>query len=333
MSSADGRYVAYDGDSRVQYLDRETGRVTTIPAPYSTVESISADGEVVSLRSQDNTVVPGTPFCASRTVDCYKIYVWHRSTGAVTLVTNGGFGLSASSQLSADGTRITFYSEAHGLVPGDTTTQGQVYLADLTTGTITQVTAGDGYSDRPDLSADGRWVSFSSSATDLVPGETSSDLAGYLYDRTTGRTTRITPVGLTVADTQVSGDGSTVAYTASDPAGATAVFVLDRRSGTGSRLNPSATLANGLTLSQDGRWVVTSVTDDVRDADNHYPPPRLLAYDTARGGAATTITTVTSRTGTVYPLEWVGSRLLPFTADESDAGPAGSYLWSPPASS
>lgn len=327
VSSADGRYVAYPSGSGLVSLDRQNGQATTIAAS-GTPESISADGEVVSFTSSDETLVPGSPACVSRTgVDCTKVYLWHRSTGATTRVTDGGRGLSNSSRLSADGSRLVFYSEAHGLVPGDTTTSGQIYLADVSTGKLTQVTHGDSASVRPDISADGRYVVLSSRATDLVPAATSSEAAAYVYDAVSGRTSRVSPAGVDVFDTEISGDGSIVAYTTDDKS----IFVLDRRSGSASRLNASATFVNGLAMSQDGRWVVTEVTDDVRDADNYYPPARLVAYDTTRGGAATTVTTVLSRQGAIYPLEWVGSQLLPFTADESDAGPAGSYLWRPPA--
>ena len=64
------------------------------------------------------------------------------------------------------------------LVPGDTNGQCDVFVRDRQTGTTQRVSlgraaaAGNQLSDRPALSADGRFVAFYSDATNLVPGDT-----------------------------------------------------------------------------------------------------------------------------------------------------------------
>jgi Tol biopolymer transport system component len=99
---------------------------------------------------------------------------------------DGSFGFGAG--LSADGRFVAFSSEASNLVPGDTNDAGDVFVHDRRTGTTARVSLGsggvqgNGRSDSPTLSADGRFVAFSSWASNLVPGDTND--AGDVFVRT-----------------------------------------------------------------------------------------------------------------------------------------------------
>src|SRR5438094_377963 len=79
--------------------------------------------------------------------------------------------------LSADGRFLAFASVATNLVPGDAHGFQDVFVHDRMTGHTELVsvasdgTQGNGRSFFPALSADGRFVAFVSSATDLVLGD------------------------------------------------------------------------------------------------------------------------------------------------------------------
>jgi Tol biopolymer transport system component len=99
--------------------------------------------------------------------------------------------------VSADGRYVAFASDDPTLVPGDTNGARDVFVRDLRTNTLTRVsvasdgTQADGPSDEPSLSSDGRYVAFSSAATNLAPGDTNGVRDVFVHDRSTGTTTRV----------------------------------------------------------------------------------------------------------------------------------------------
>ncbi|MGH9000341.1 MAG: hypothetical protein ACRDY7_13235, partial [Acidimicrobiia bacterium] len=80
--------------------------------------------------------------------------------------------------LSADGRYVAFDSDAAGLVADDTNGQRDIFVHDRRDRSTSRVSVGlddaesDGESQRPTLSADGRYVAFWSVATNLVAGDT-----------------------------------------------------------------------------------------------------------------------------------------------------------------
>src|SRR5947207_1425629 len=96
--------------------------------------------------------------------------------------TASGSQLNANSQdsaLSADGRFIAFTSNADTLVPNDNTQSSDVFVHNIQSGTTTTLVsaattgaAANGASIEPDISADGLFVAFTSSATNLVPNYT-----------------------------------------------------------------------------------------------------------------------------------------------------------------
>jgi len=139
------------------------------------------------------------------------------------------------------------------------------------------------------ISGDGRWVAFSSSfsgPSDLVADPTNGTDV-YLHDRQTGATTLVShgppgvaPNGWSGAPS-ISADGRSIAFhsTASnlvpaDTNGATDVFVLDRDTGTITRVSVSSSGAQGVggsygpSISTDGRFVAfTSDAGNLADND------------------------------------------------------------------
>lgn len=103
-----------------------------------------------------------------------------------------GNSSSLEPSLSADGTRVAFFSYADNLVEGDTNERADVFVKNLVTGELTLVsvaqdgTRGNGLSAYPSLSADGTRVAFSSDATNLVAGDTDTFTDIYVKDLETG---------------------------------------------------------------------------------------------------------------------------------------------------
>jgi Tol biopolymer transport system component len=86
-------------------------------------------------------------------------------------------GRSHSAVLAAEGRFVVFVSEASNLVNGDSNELADIFLYDRNTGEIELVSRGhegepaNGNSGGPDITPDGRFISFTSWATNLVEGE------------------------------------------------------------------------------------------------------------------------------------------------------------------
>lgn len=119
----------------------------------------------------------------------------HSFTGSV----EGGSaaGTSYHPAISRNGRWVAFASLANNLVPGDTNPGSDVFLYDRATGNMIWVTAprvpgSNGDSSFPSLATNATdtevYVSFTSTATNLVPGDTNnvSDIFRYTYFVTTG---------------------------------------------------------------------------------------------------------------------------------------------------
>src|SRR6266480_1541473 len=106
-------------------------------------------------------------------------------------------GSSARPALSADGRFVAFESDATDLVSGDTNGLRDVFVHDRQTGATERVSVdsagnqGDGESRYPAISADGRFVAFTSWATNLVPGDTNGVADVFIHDRQTRITERV----------------------------------------------------------------------------------------------------------------------------------------------
>lgn len=194
--SADGRYVVYDSfasnlvpDDRnrqgdVFLFDRVTGASTLVsrgrdgkPADgQSGFAVISADGSTVAFESTAQNVV------AEPTGSAAQVYTWDRKSGAMEVASKaytGGAagGGSGGLSISADGRFVAFASGSDTLVPNDHNQAQDVFVRDRKLGTTLRVSVngnggeGNGKSDGPALSADGRYVAFESTATNLLAAD------------------------------------------------------------------------------------------------------------------------------------------------------------------
>jgi len=331
---ADGRYVAFystasnlvpgdtNGVGDVFIRDRlaaTTERVSVGSSGeqgsnYSVFPSLSADGRFVAFGSTAENLVPGD---MNKRPD---IFVRDRRAGTTELVSVGTGGTSANEGnnrpvISADGRFVAFTSDATNLVPGDTNRMLDVFVRDRLAGTTERVSIasseeqGDRVStaafDHPTLSADGRFVAFSSEATNLVPGDTNRLMDVFVRDRLVGTTERVSlGIGGANGDTgsarpAVSADGRYVAFFSdasnlvhNDTNGVRDVFVRDRLRGTTERVSTASSGEQGNlgasdyeppALSADGRFVAFEsqatnlVTSDTNGEMDVFVRDRLAA--------------------------------------------------------
>jgi len=143
----------------------------------STKPSISADGRFIAFQSTASNLT-----ATSDTNGTSDIFVRDQQTGTTTLVsvntagTKSASGTSGNASISADGRFVAFESTATDLVSlGDTNNTVDIFVRDLQTGVTTLITvnnagngSGNGISQFPVISANGRTVVFQSNATNLT---------------------------------------------------------------------------------------------------------------------------------------------------------------------
>jgi Tol biopolymer transport system component len=285
--SSDGRYVSFrsaatnlvagDTNGRNDILVRDLRRGTTTRVSVSTAGGAQADGHsFASALSADGRYVAfdsgATNLVRGDTNGEFDAFVHDRRSGETSRVnvSTGGAQADLGSGwpvVSADGRYVAFTSAATNLVPGDTNLDlngrpaWDVFVRDRRRGTTTRVSVsssgaqGDSRSTNPSISADGRYVVFSSHANNLVPGDTTplNPVTGqpryddvFVYDRRTGATTRVNVSSAgEQADagaspqawiSEISADGRYVVFTShatnlvpGDANGAPDVFVHDRQ--------------------------------------------------------------------------------------------------------
>jgi hypothetical protein len=292
--SADGRYTVFAttgqvidsvppvSEAQVYLYDRLNGQhelvsVGTRGEPangWCESKGISADGRFVSMSCTFATnLIPGD----TREVGLVVRDRIAKTTQRVSF-SPGGF----RSALSGDGRYVAFATEA-ALVPGDTNGTNDVYLWDRQTLVNERVSVGygagqpNGSSSFPDLSDDGRFVVFISSATNLVPGDTNGQRDVFVRDRLNKQTRRVSvnSTGAQANDTSsfpvISANGRVVAFSSDatnlvpgDRNDRPDHFVHDLATGRTERVNVSSsgqstrdgdTLATDISVSGNGRFV------------------------------------------------------------------------------
>lgn len=154
--------------------------------------SVSADGTRVILVSESNNLVSGDDN------GCADIFLRDLQQGRIELISRnaeGGFGNreSFAASFSYSGRYVVFESRASNLISSDTNGYSDVFLRDLSLGTVERVSLdsnGDqiGLASRhASVSADGTHVTFQSSSRDLTSGTLHDQV--YVRNRVAGTTT------------------------------------------------------------------------------------------------------------------------------------------------
>lgn len=260
----------------------------------ATTRLLSANGRYV-VYAASGPVVPGQQQLS------FQIVRRDRQLGTTTLISRStggaiGNGNSYDPSISADGQVVAFRSAASNLVPGDTNGTTDIFVHDVRTGRTTRASvtsagaqvpigqvAGDDVVGPPTISADGRWVGF----TSRVSGYTSDDTTGvnaYLHDRITGTIEVVSrhaggAVGSAHVSTAVvpSANGDLVAFQSLDdlvPGAANAkidVFVRDRRAGQEGTTQVGGAEHRDLrqAMTPNGRYVVFDSADAVVPGDTN----------------------------------------------------------------
>ena len=309
--SGDGRFVAFasnatnlvsddtNGSKDVFVRDRVAASTTRVSVATgggqasaccgSDAPAISADGRYVAFESAATNLVVGD------TNGLADIFLHDRKTlttlrvSVSSLSVQTMIGESSNPKISDDGRFVAFASSAPNLVPGDTNNGSDVFVRDVQTGTTTRVSVGpggvqaNGQSFSPDISGDGRFITFFTTASNLQSG-TGGGL--YVHDRQTGVTSALRapqtgssyPVGVYAS---ISRNGDQVCVQElSAPGAANGILLIDRRTLSKTRLNVTANgaLANDsagacainsdgtvVTFSSSATNLVSADTNDVSD--------------------------------------------------------------------
>lgn len=263
----------------------------------SYVPSMSADGRYVAFMSCATNLVTGD------TNGHADVFVYDRVTGhteRVSVASDGTQGNGDSSvwngnspAISADGRYVGFSSDASNLVPGDSNGCPDTFVHDRLTGQTERVSVatsgaqGNNWSGvwPISISADGRYVAFTSDASNLVTGDTNDARDVFVRDRLASQTTRVSVAsdGTQAAGWEshgysytgycavaISADGRYVAFdscasnlVADDTNRTQDMFLHDRHTGRTTRVSVASDGAQGnsgsgycgASLSADGRYV------------------------------------------------------------------------------
>ncbi|MFO0839491.1 MAG: hypothetical protein U1D55_13325 [Phycisphaerae bacterium] len=316
MITPDGRYIVFrsfgttlvagdtNGTADIFVKDLASGavdRVSTtsadaqVPGGYLQYPTISADGRFVAFVSTATTLVAGD---TNALADAFVKDRQTRAIERVSVATGGaqatGGGVDDRAYISADGRYVAFCSLATNLVTGDTNGQFDIFVRDRVLATTVRVNLSSNPTSSgaqatgagaffPAISADGRYVVFSSQATNLIDLDTNAQADTFVRDRLWNLTSR---VSVTTAGAQVTGgasnapamsrDGRYVSFSSAatdvisgDTNGTADTFVADTR---------STATPQTLRIDSDG----ASATVDQTISASEYGPGNSYSY--AGGG-------------------------------------------------
>jgi Tol biopolymer transport system component len=325
-----------------------------LTAAQANVRGLPTDAPTVAVNANDGRYVAFTSYARLASADTNvfsDIYVLDRTTRDVTLETAQPAGLSdadyASPHLSGDGRLLVYEASAPS---GDA--PRIIVLRDRWSGTARTIERPsapiNGSCRQATISADGRTIVFTSSATNLVNGPDANGTAEdiYRFDIPSSAVSRVSvaadgrhlPDGSSFAPT-VSADGRYVAFSSTAPLDGAVpiapsgsrpmvnVYLRDLTLAVTTRVSmrPDGAVPNGSSydaaISGDGRWVafVSDASDLVRDDRNRAPDIFLfdaksrtteLVSRSEAGGSANGAST--------HPAMSTAGTVLTFQSDASD---------------
>jgi Tol biopolymer transport system component len=249
--SADGRFAAFssvadnlspddaDGVRDVFVRDLATGVTALVSRATGPAGAGGDDGSSRPSISADGRLVVFSSFARNLSTDdedgFEDVFVRDMALGTTTLASRASGAAGAAGDhasfggvISADGTRVAFVSAAVNLSAVDDPASQDVFVRDLPGATTTLVSRASGpdgapadaNSLSPALSADGRYVAFSSLASNLSAGDVGFFRDVFVRDLTSGVTTLVSRAAGAFGaagdgdsfEPSLSGDGRFVAF-------------------------------------------------------------------------------------------------------------------------
>lgn len=282
--SADGRYVSFDslainlvsGDTNdylnsVYIKDTQTGEVKLVSA--------NSAGVIVNSKTYNRSISDDGRYVAFVTENS-SIYIKDTQTEELQLLSVGSTGIIGENPtFSSDGRYIAFESTASNIVSGDTNGQSDVFIKDTQTGIIQLVSkssagaVGNSGSYNPSISVDGKYITFSSDASNLVNGDTNMDKDIFIKDTQTGEIKLLSESSARVignydsSKPSISSDGKYVAFTSGagnlliEDSPYHDIFIKDTQTGAIKLVSASSAGVGGNydsyspSISADGRYV------------------------------------------------------------------------------
>ncbi len=210
---------------------------------------------------------------------------------------------SDSATASRDGNWVVFSSFANNLVPNDNDNFADIFLLDRSNRTLISVTRdaigvqGNNDSEHPSISADGRFITFVSDASNLVNEDRNAIVDVFVYDRVLRSIKRVNVSqsnvesnGFTYAPS-LSADGQFVVFqslasnlVAGDTNGTSDLFVIHLESGEVERLDIPFTATNQAliyspSISHDGQYVVFNAQSSIFSTNESSTEQSVFVYD------------------------------------------------------
>ncbi|MGJ3244432.1 MAG: Ig-like domain-containing protein [Opitutales bacterium] len=295
--TADGRFIVFqsraafvEGDTNNDYdiylKDTSSGAlslITTVGTGQSANGAsrnpvISETGRYIAFQSEATDLVPGD------TNNFSDVFVLDRQSNAIRRVSVSGNGSQANGpsfrpDMSDNGRRIVFESQATNLVTGDTNAATDIFFFNFVSENTFRISVAsdesqaDGPSFEPRISGDGRWVAFRSGATNLVDDDTNGLDDIFVRQLDGGTRTERVSVGVRADDTlnQANGrsfnpalneDGSLVVFASdastldptgpADTNGVTDIILFDRDTDGDGNFDETGAIASMRILASDG---------------------------------------------------------------------------------
>ena len=263
---------------------------------------IAANGRFVCFESNAPNLVPND------TNGVTDVFLHDLQTKVTTRVSvdsagNEGDARGVDCAISADGRFVAFNSGAQNWSIGGAQPTSDVYIRDIQTSTTSRISKPGPLnllyirSDRPSMSADGRFVAYDSDFKNQVPNDNNNALDVFVVDRTTGAIERVSvnTAGMEANAVQGSGspaisnDGRFVAFISDATNLAPGsqpgfnVYLRDRTTPSTTLIGPGTGTLRSLAISGDGRFIALETdaplapndTNNVRD---------VVVFDRAGGG-------------------------------------------------
>jgi hypothetical protein len=274
---------------------------------YSNGASISSDGRFVAFASEADNLI------SNDTNNVSDVFVHDRQSGETTLISLSsagvqGNGWSEFPAISANGRFVSFQSASFNLVADDSNFARDIFVHDRETGETSRVSLGPGGVQANDssfttaISADGRFVAFSSRASNLVDDDTNQRVDIFVHDRQVGQTTRVSvdtgggqSNDRSAEELAISDDGRIVAFEwwpSSAPGetdGPADIFVHDLQTGQTSIVSvnsdgePGNQGSRRPSLSEDGRFVAFNSSSDNLVANDTNEESDVFVHDRQTG--------------------------------------------------